>query len=83
MSIRAHAVTPIHFIEQEWSLWSRDVEEEIVPLCKELGDFVSTLHPMLCVNILYLPRHSNPGLLSIGSWVFNWCAEETRRSGSH
>lgn len=30
---RAHAVHPISAIQMEWSLWTRDVEEEIVPLC--------------------------------------------------
>ncbi|KAL5712500.1 palmitoyltransferase akr1 [Ranunculus cassubicifolius] len=33
---RAHAV-PITAVQFEWSLWSRDIEEEIVPLCRELG----------------------------------------------
>ncbi|KAG5252098.1 aldo-keto reductase [Salix suchowensis] len=31
---RAHAVHPITAIQLEWSLWSRDVEEEIVPTCR-------------------------------------------------
>ncbi|KAJ4715118.1 Perakine reductase [Melia azedarach] len=34
---RAHAVHPITAVQMEWSLWSRDIEEEIVPLCRELG----------------------------------------------
>ncbi|KAL5767469.1 hypothetical protein ACOSQ2_014252 [Xanthoceras sorbifolium] len=34
---RAHAVHPITAVQLEWSLWSRDVEEEIVPTCRELG----------------------------------------------
>ncbi|EXB93245.1 hypothetical protein L484_024589 [Morus notabilis] len=34
---RAHAVHPITALQMEWSLWSRDIEEEIVPLCRELG----------------------------------------------
>ncbi|TVU35909.1 hypothetical protein EJB05_17816 [Eragrostis curvula] len=34
---RAHAVHPITAVEMEWSLWSRDIEREIVPLCRELG----------------------------------------------
>ncbi|CAN6714850.1 unnamed protein product [Malus baccata var. baccata] len=33
---RAHAVHPITAIQMEWSLWTRDIEEEIVPLCREL-----------------------------------------------
>ncbi|XP_010510923.1 PREDICTED: probable aldo-keto reductase 3 isoform X1 [Camelina sativa] len=34
---RAHAVHPITAVQLEWSLWTRDVEEEIVPTCRELG----------------------------------------------
>ncbi|KAK4850443.1 hypothetical protein QYF36_006809 [Acer negundo] len=34
---RANAVHPIAAIQMEWSLWTRDIEEEIVPLCSELG----------------------------------------------
>jgi len=31
---RAHAVHPVTAIQMEWSLWTRDIEEEIVPLCR-------------------------------------------------
>ena len=31
---RAHAVHPISAVQMEWSLWSRDIEPEIVPLCR-------------------------------------------------
>jgi aryl-alcohol dehydrogenase-like predicted oxidoreductase len=31
---RAHAVHPISAVQIEWSLWARDIEEEIVPLCR-------------------------------------------------
>ncbi len=34
---RAHAVHPIAAIETEYSLWSRDVETDILPACRELG----------------------------------------------
>lgn len=34
---RAAAVHPIHALQSEYSLWERDVEEEILPLCRELG----------------------------------------------
>ena len=34
---RAHAVHPIAAVQIEYSLWSRDVEAEILPLCRELG----------------------------------------------
>ena len=34
---RAHAVHPIAALQSEWSLWSRDVENHVVPACAELG----------------------------------------------
>jgi aryl-alcohol dehydrogenase-like predicted oxidoreductase len=34
---RAHAVHPITALQTEYSLWSRDVEQEILPTCRELG----------------------------------------------
>ena len=34
---RAHAVHPITAVQTEFSLWSRDVEAEILPTCRELG----------------------------------------------
>ncbi len=34
---RAHAVHPIAAVQSELSLWSRDYENDVVPLCQELG----------------------------------------------
>jgi aryl-alcohol dehydrogenase-like predicted oxidoreductase len=34
---RAHAVHPITALQTEYSLWTRDVEEEILPIVRELG----------------------------------------------
>jgi aryl-alcohol dehydrogenase-like predicted oxidoreductase len=34
---RAHAVHPITAVQTEYSIWSRDVEAEILPVCRELG----------------------------------------------
>lgn len=34
---RAHSTHPISAVQTEYSLWSRDPEDEILPLCKELG----------------------------------------------
>ncbi|MFC4032434.1 aldo/keto reductase [Streptomyces polygonati] len=34
---RAHAVHPITALQYEYSLWSRDPEQEILPLARELG----------------------------------------------
>jgi aryl-alcohol dehydrogenase-like predicted oxidoreductase len=34
---RAHKVHPVTALQTEYSLWTRDVEAEILPLCRELG----------------------------------------------
>jgi aryl-alcohol dehydrogenase-like predicted oxidoreductase len=34
---RGHAEHPITALQTEYSLWTRDVEEEILPTCRELG----------------------------------------------
>jgi aryl-alcohol dehydrogenase-like predicted oxidoreductase len=34
---RAHAVQPVAAIQSEYSLWTREPEPEILPLCEELG----------------------------------------------
>jgi aryl-alcohol dehydrogenase-like predicted oxidoreductase len=34
---RAHGVHPIAALQTEYSLWTRDVEAEILPACRELG----------------------------------------------
>jgi aryl-alcohol dehydrogenase-like predicted oxidoreductase len=34
---RAHKVHPMTALQTEYSLWTRDVEREILPLCRELG----------------------------------------------
>lgn len=34
---RAHAVHPITAIQLEWSVWTRDIEEDIIPECRKLG----------------------------------------------
>jgi aryl-alcohol dehydrogenase-like predicted oxidoreductase len=34
---RAHAVQPVAALQSEYSLWTRDPEPEVLPLCAELG----------------------------------------------
>lgn len=43
---RANAVHPITAVQMEWSLWTRDIEEEIVPLCRELGIGIVPYSPL-------------------------------------
>ncbi|XP_039141005.1 probable aldo-keto reductase 1 isoform X1 [Dioscorea cayenensis subsp. rotundata] len=43
---RAHAVHPISAVQMEWSLWARDIEQEIIPLCRELGIGIVPYSPL-------------------------------------
>lgn len=43
---RAHAVHPIAAVQTEWSLWSRDIETEVVPVCAELGIGIVAYSPL-------------------------------------
>ncbi len=43
---RAHAVHPITALQTEWSLWTRDLEAEIVPTCRELGIGIVAYSPL-------------------------------------
>ncbi|GAB2211462.1 hypothetical protein Droror1_Dr00024775 [Drosera rotundifolia] len=43
---RAHAIHPITAVQMEWSLWTRDIEDEIIPLCRELGIGVVPYSPL-------------------------------------
>ncbi|XP_019179969.1 PREDICTED: auxin-induced protein PCNT115-like [Ipomoea nil] len=43
---RAHAIHPVTAVQLEWSLWSRDAEEEIIPTCRELGIGIVAYSPL-------------------------------------
>ncbi|CAM6100064.1 unnamed protein product [Calypogeia fissa] len=43
---RAHAVHPISAVQVEWSLWSREIEAELVPTCRELGIGIVPYSPL-------------------------------------
>lgn len=43
---RAHAVHPITAVQVEYSLWTRDIEEDIIPLCRELGIGIVAYSPL-------------------------------------
>ncbi|KAH8947507.1 hypothetical protein BDL97_11G045300 [Sphagnum fallax] len=43
---RAHAVHPITAVQMEWSLWTRDLEEDIIPTCRELGIAIVPYSPL-------------------------------------
>lgn len=43
---RAHIVHPITAVQSEWSLWSREIEAEVVPTCWELGIGIVPYSPL-------------------------------------
>ncbi|KAL8026652.1 hypothetical protein ABFX02_14G042600 [Erythranthe guttata] len=64
---RAHAVHPITAVQNEWSLWARDVEEEIVPTCRELGIGIVPYSPL------------GRGFLSVGPTLIENLSEDDFR----
>jgi aryl-alcohol dehydrogenase-like predicted oxidoreductase len=42
----AHAIHPVKYIQQEWSLMTRNLEDAIVPTCVELGITVVAYSPL-------------------------------------
>jgi aryl-alcohol dehydrogenase-like predicted oxidoreductase len=65
---RAHAVTPVTALQSEYSLWSRDVETEILPTLAELGiGFV----PFSPLGRGFLTGSVTPGSLPEGDWRAN------------
>ncbi|XP_027164633.1 probable aldo-keto reductase 2 [Coffea eugenioides] len=64
---RAHAVHPITAVQLEWSLWSRDLEEEILPTCRELGIGIVPYSPL------------GRGFFSAGPQLFDNLAEGDMR----
>eukprot|EP00668_Euglena_longa_P036764 GGOE01047270.1.p1 GENE.GGOE01047270.1~~GGOE01047270.1.p1 ORF type:complete len:337 (-),score=122.68 GGOE01047270.1:390-1313(-) len=42
----AHAIHPVSYVQQEWSLMTRNLEADIVPTCAELGITVVAYSPL-------------------------------------
>ncbi|PPJ30988.1 aldo/keto reductase [Nocardia nova] len=43
---RAQAVHPVTALQSEWSLWTRGIEEEVLPTCRELGIGIVPFSPL-------------------------------------
>ena len=43
---RAHVIHPVTALQSEWSLWSRDIEDEIIPTARELGIGIVPYSPL-------------------------------------
>jgi len=63
---RAHAVHPITALQIEWSLWTRDIEQEIVPLCR----YITLISRNICNE--EVEENSVHGLPSRLRTFINW-----------
>ncbi|MBL3669175.1 aldo/keto reductase [Streptomyces sp. M2CJ-2] len=63
---RAHAVHPITAVQSEYSLWSRDVEAEVLPACRELGIGFVPYSPL--GRGFLAGRFTSPGELDADDW---------------
>ena len=43
---KCHAVTPVACVQQEWSLITRSLEDELVPVCRDLGITIVAYSPL-------------------------------------
>ncbi|CCV03769.1 conserved hypothetical protein [Mesorhizobium metallidurans STM 2683] len=63
---RAHAVHPIAAVQSEYSLWSRDPEEDVFAVCRELGIGFVPYSPL--GRGLLTGTIAKPDTLSAGDW---------------
>lgn len=62
---RAHAVTPVTASQNEWSLWTRDLETDLLPTLRELGIGVVPYSPL---GRGFLTGEVKPGDMPKGDW---------------
>lgn len=43
---KAHSVHPITAVQLEWSLWTREAEKDVIPVCRELGIAIVAYSPL-------------------------------------
>ena len=66
---RAHAVQPVAALQSEYSLWTRDPEQEVLPVCEQLGiGFV----PWSPLGQGFLTGQISPDTTFAGSDVRSW-----------
>ncbi|WP_217544967.1 aldo/keto reductase [Streptomyces sp. GbtcB6] len=63
---RAHAVHPVTAVQSEYSLWSRDPEDGVLPTCRELGIGFVPYSPL--GRGFLAGRFSSPDDLDAGDW---------------
>ena len=82
---KAHKIHPITAVELEWSLFSRECEEDLVPVCRELGIGILAYAPLgrgdapsmqlllQCTNIIPCNRSAIRMCLSEGRMMQPLC----------
>lgn len=64
---RAHAVHPITVVQLEWSLWTRDSEDEIIPTCRSKpSHFNSDIYWILHRHIVLFLVLNYPAIANTG-----------------
>ena len=64
---RAHAVHPITAVPLEWSLWTRDSEDEIIPTCRSKpSHFNSDIYWILHRHIVLFLVLNYPAIANTG-----------------
>ena len=64
---RAAAVAPITAIQNEWSLWSRDLEDEVAPTARELGIGIVAYSPLGRGFLTGQSANRRPGVRAISA----------------
>jgi len=62
---RAHAVHPVSALQIEYSLWTRSIEAEVLPTCRELGIGLVPYSPL---GRGFLTGGVRPGSIPEGDW---------------
>lgn len=69
---RAHAIHPIAALETEWSIVSRDIEDDALPVARELGVAVVAYSPISRGMLSGDPSGLKPGLLDFRRLLPRW-----------
>lgn len=71
---RAHTVHPITAVQMEYSLWSREIEEDVIPLCRLVLNLGPTLVSRYNISLtcIFVEYEESQLFLSQETWY--WCS---------
>ncbi|CAH1427351.1 unnamed protein product [Lactuca virosa] len=71
---RAHAIHPVTALQMEYSLWTRDIEEELIPLCSQVTThFVEDsgiISAWVSLNILIKILETSKGFAIFNEYIY-------------